>query len=151
MKKINPKSDKMKLITKCESLLRKELIAERGNRCEICGKPRERLYYPLSLFHILPKSRYPRLRLYKGNLLLACWSKEYYMPCCHNLWHAGGESKKFIEEKIKELKGEDYEKELLLRAKTIPKLDMFQINLIYESLKNRKEEYGKNNHYSKTV
>ena len=105
-------------------------------QCEICGRPQRDLPYPLSLFHILDKNEYPRLRLYKQNLLLACWSKQYYIKYCHNIWHHDMiGAQRIIEPKIKALLGDDYREKLLVLNKTAPKLTDFQLNLIFFSLK----------------
>ena len=47
--------------------VKKPLLQERGNRCEMCGC-KEELYY----HHILPYSDFPELEYEKRNILLLC-------------------------------------------------------------------------------
>ena len=119
------KSDKAKLITKIETLLREQLKKERGDRCEICGRSGGNI----GLFHILPKGKYPSLRFAKENILLVHWYPAHY------LWHHDYHYARKIEQKIKKLRGEDYEKRLKVLAKISPKLTMSYMNLLYEALK----------------
>jgi hypothetical protein len=83
------KSAKSKLTKECDTLWRKLLKLERGDRCELCGKHQSELSFPLSVFHILPKGTYPRLRYCRENTLLACWTT-FQTRCCHNVWHGNG-------------------------------------------------------------
>ena len=97
------KRPRTKLIESIEKILFQILIHERGRKCEICGARNQRL----GLFHILPKGRYPRLRFYKDNLLIAGWF------CCHfHFHHSYYEARDRIIPRIKELRGESYEDEL---------------------------------------
>jgi hypothetical protein len=101
------------LIEEADKLLFQILCYERGERCEICGKPSAKL----GLFHILPKGAYPKIRFRKVNILLAGWF------CCHLPWHHNYyEARDRIEPRIKELRGVDYENKLRamdLCAKTL--------------------------------
>ena len=109
---MNPQRRRKLLIKKCEHLLLKMLMVERGNKCEICGKKKI-----LGLFHILPKGKYPRLRFYKENLLIAGWY------CCHYQWHHDYyESRDRIAPRIKQLRGDDYEEKIAKVGEDCPKL-----------------------------
>ena len=138
--RLRQRSPKGEIIKQCEDIIRVELKEERGNKCEICGRPQEVLPYPLSLFHILPKGEFPNIRLYKQNILLACWSPQYYIQYCHNIWHHDAvKAKRIIEPKIKALLGNDYRDRLLILNKTAPKLDNHQLSLIYMCLMKGRE------------
>lgn len=104
-------------------MLYKILIYERGERCEICGARNQRL----GLFHILPKGRYPRIRFYKENILIAGWF------CCHFPWHHSYyEARDRIVPRIKELRGENYEEDLIQKDQNAPKLDELYLKTIKE-------------------
>ena len=121
----NKTSAKMDLIIKCEDLMRASLIKERGNFCQLSGRPAN----GLGLFHILPKGEYPRVRLHPYNLLLVNWLPYHYW------WHHDCYKKEMIEELIRKAIGKNYLTELKTINATAPKMDMFRLNLIYESLK----------------
>lgn len=76
---LRKRSSRQKLINEIDSLIRIQLIKERGDACQICGSTKQS--DPLGLFHILPKGRYTRIRFYARNLLLVRWF------CCHNKFH----------------------------------------------------------------
>jgi len=96
------KKPRTKLIDKIDDIMLEILKYERGERCEMCGGS-----YNLGLFHILPKGRYPRIRYYKQNLLIAGWW------CCHYPWHFDYYiARDRIEPKIRQLRGDNYEEEL---------------------------------------
>lgn len=115
-----------KIIKEIEKYLLMELKRERGEQCEICGRRGGRL----GLFHIFPKSTYPKLRFSKFNLLVACW-----MPC-HYRWHHDYFRAKDIDKQIRRLRGEEYEETLLLVNKTIPKMTMFYLKTLRDVYKN---------------
>ncbi len=79
LKRFSPKGA---VIKRCEDIIKAILKIELGAKCQICGKPEEMLAYSLSLFHILDKNKYPRIRLHKRNLLLVCWSPIRYVQNC---------------------------------------------------------------------
>ncbi len=138
LKRFSPKGATIK---RCEDLLRAILKHERGASCELCRRPEGVLIYPLSLFHILDKKKYPRLRLYRRNLLLACWHPKYWMPQCHNVWHHNyEEAKRKIEPRIKVILGENYRNELLLANETAPKITIFWLKTLEVVLKHELEE-----------
>ncbi len=138
LKRFSPKGAAIK---RCEDILRKILKIERGHKCQICGRWQEILTYPLSLFHILDKKKYPRLRLHRRNLLLACWHPKYWMPQCHNLWHHNyEEAKRKIEPRIKVILGDDYRNKLLLANETAPKITIFWLKTLEVILKKELEE-----------
>ena len=138
LKRFSPKGATIK---RCEDLLRAILKIEREARCELCGRLEGVLIYPLSLFHILDKKKYPRLRLHRRNLLLACWHPKYWMPQCHNVWHHNyEEAKRRIEHRIKVILGNDYRDKLLLANKTAPKITIFWLKTLEVVLKRELEE-----------
>jgi hypothetical protein len=57
---------KKSLTAECDKLAKQLIIAERGDKCERCGKSD-----PQSA-HILSKGHYQRIRFLKENLLLLC-------------------------------------------------------------------------------
>jgi len=118
------RSERGRLIKKIEALIFKQLLKERGARCEICGRTKG-----LGLFHILPKSTYPRLRFCKENLLIVCW-----YPCHYN-WHHDYYKAKKIEQRIIKLRGKDYLERLKALNLMTPKLSMFYLRTLYEALK----------------
>jgi len=115
---------------KCEALLREILKIERGDRCQICGRTADNI----GLFHILPKGSHSKLRLYKANLLLACW-----LPC-HSTWHHEYKKAKHIEKRIKEICGENYEEELLKLEAMVPKQGLVYLSMIHAGLKQELED-----------
>ena len=138
LKRFSPKGATIK---RCEDLLRKILKINRGHKCQICGRWQEILTYPLSLFHILDKNKYPRLRLHRRNLLLVCWHPVYYMKLCHNIWHHDKvEAERKIEPKIKAILGNDYRDKLLLANETAPKITIFWLKTLEVILKKELEE-----------
>lgn len=122
---LRKKSSRQRLIEKCEGLIRLTLIKDRGAKCEICGKPDNRV----GLFHILPKGKYPRMRFNTYNILLVCW-----FPC-HYSWHHDYHKACGIEKRIKELRGENYKDDIKIIDKTQPKLTIAYLNMLYQSLK----------------
>ena len=117
------KSPRKKIIDKVKVLMRQILKLRDGDVCFFCGKPGDHFLYPLSLFHILPVSRYPKLELELENTVLACWSK-YPYRCCHNDWEDRVQPKrKHMEEKLLLVKGANYETALKLQDKCIYKLN----------------------------
>jgi len=131
---------KSALKKKIEKLVKTRIISERGERCELCGKPQSAFHFKLSLFHILSRTQAPRLMYNPENLLLACWSpaKFYYMPYCHNIWHhADKQDPKYIAivNKIKQLRGEDYHNKLMALDRISPKLTELQLQIIYNAYK----------------
>jgi len=129
MKKI---SDRQRIINFCLDLIREKLKRERGNQCEICGRTPNNL----GLFHIIRRSRSPRLILNTFNLLLTCW-----LPC-HKIWHTFGPNDPHterIENRIKELRGNDY-MDLLYQAEAIaPKQSLSYLKLTLAVLKQEQE------------
>lgn len=117
--KIRRKSSRQKEIDKCYALLRKILILKRGSQCEICH--RRQTGRNLTLFHILPRGKYPKIQFSEENILLACW-----FPC-HNDWHHDYYKARVIAKRIQELRGKDYEQVLKIKDVGAPKLGEFQI------------------------
>ena len=125
-------SDRGRLIKEAEKLLRQILKDKRGNKCEVCGrKPAD-----LGLAHILPKGKYPSLRLYPENILLLCW-----MPC-HYFWHHDRDDAraKRVEAKIIKKLGADWLDTLRVKAKLMPRLTEFQICLYIYAFKQETKE-----------
>ncbi len=113
--RIKRKSARGKLLVECDSLFRQIILRERLNRCEWCKQIKG-----LSVSHILPKGRYPRLRYLRENVLLLCTG-------CHIFkWHKSPlEAAKFMIE----TRGEDYEDKLKVYDISLPKLTNHQIQL----------------------
>jgi len=128
--RLKPKSDKMKIIDHAEKLLRKILVIERGQVCELCDKGKS----GLGLFHILNKQKYPRLRLDPDNTLIAGWF------CCHNRFHHDpffARDKVFP--RIEELRGKDYEDRLKLRHAMLPRMSATQASMYKAALEKELE------------
>ena len=143
-KPIRKVSDKQVIINDCKDLLRKILKIERDTKCELCGRPEWALSMPLSLFHIFDRQRYPRIQLYKENLLLACWTPYGNSPIhCHDIWHhlPGSDPKhQEIERRVKFLAGENYRDKLLLLDKIAPPLHIVNLGFYREALRQELNE-----------
>jgi 5-methylcytosine-specific restriction endonuclease McrA len=50
--------------------LRYEVLRERGNKCECCGRSPPEVI--LDVDHVLPRSKYPELALVKSNMQILC-------------------------------------------------------------------------------
>lgn len=155
-RRLNKVSLHQKLVNDCLNTIRAirkaEMTAEKGEPyCEICGRPESQLPFALSVFHIFPRSKYPKLILNRFNILLACWNKEalYYIksPYCHNIWERqkylkdGSLNPKWveIENRIIALRGEDYREQLLITNKTARTLKDFEIVGLLRCLKEELE------------
>jgi hypothetical protein len=134
-KKVKPVSEKGKIIKEVDDLFRAYLKRKHGSVCYFCGREQ----YNISAFHILPKGEYPRLRFSEHNVLLACWSPQYYIKCCHNVFHnALKDNPKYqrIEAKIREHVGcEDYTTYLKSLEKAMPKLTELELMKYKEAYK----------------
>lgn len=124
---------------KADDMFRAIIKRERGLTCEICGKMQSELRYPLSAFHILPKSTAPRLRYTRLNVLLSCWAPAWYIKCCHNIWHHDRPEQ--MKQRIAELRGHKtwsgLETELQALHAIMPKLDLRMTEMI---LKKERDE-----------
>jgi len=133
------KTRRAKLLDRAKKLLREILRLKRGAKCEICGRSEGALPYGLSLFHILNVGSHPRLELYEGNILLACWVPYHSGQFCHNIWHRDtGEKdprKEIIRRRIIELRGENYKEHLLMVEKVNPPLKPIRIEMYTEAFK----------------
>lgn len=117
------KSPRKKIIDKVKLLMRQIHKLKTGDVCFFCGKPGSHFKYPLSLFHILPVGRYPKLELELENTVLACWG-DFPYKCCHNLWEDRVQpQRKQMEEKLLLVKGANYEEALKIQDKCIYKLN----------------------------
>ena len=117
------KSPRKKIIDKVKVIMRQILKLRDGDVCFFCNRPGSHFLYPLSLFHILPVSRYPKLELELENTILACWAK-YPYKCCHNLWEDRVQpQRQRMEEKLLLVKGANYEEALKIQDKIIYKLN----------------------------
>jgi hypothetical protein len=123
-KGIRKKSERQKLIEACEKILREELLQECDYKCQFCGSVNN-----LGLFHVLPKSRYQRIRLAKDNLLIACW-----MPCHFNFHHDPFYAKDIIFPKIKRILGRNFEERLKILNETSEKLTLTRLKEIYKTM-----------------
>jgi len=126
------KSKRMKLIDKCEDLLREILKIERGDKDELTGAPPKML----GLFHILEKGTYPKIRLHKVNLLLVNWFPTHFD------WHHNFYKARDIEVLIKQCIGNDYEQRLQLLNRNAPRLDMLALEMRYGELERELKEKG---------
>ena len=120
------RSDRYKLILRCEKLLKQIILKERGAKCEWCKKNKV-----MQMAHILPKGLHPRLRFHRRNILLLC----FY---CHLIkWHRHPlNAAKFL---IK-YKGQNYESELLVAEIAAPKITIFRLKTLEVVLKHELEE-----------
>ena len=119
------KSDKAKLIEKCEAIIREKKFKLFGRKCQFCGNTSG-----LGLFHILSKGTHPRIRLLEDNLLISCWFR-----CHHDFHHNPYFARDVIFPKIRKICGDDYEVNLLEAEAMAPKLNMVRLEEIYEELK----------------
>jgi len=145
---LNRKSPKQRFIDACLDVIRKLKHIETGSRCEICGKKQEFLPFPLQLFHILRRQKYPRIILLRQNILLTCGTPYMNNPTfCHDAWHKCShdeyEYQKVLEGIIR-ARGENYKDALLLADKTHEKITMgylqLQLFALKEELKIKKGE-----------
>ena len=123
------KSERAKLIAKCEKLIREDKLRMAGGKCQFCGSQKG-----LGLFHILSKGAHPRIRLHEDNLLIVCW-----LPCHYKFHHDAFWSRDVAFPKIAKLCGENWEQDLLDLERTAPKLGMVQLREKLEELEGRKE------------
>lgn len=119
------KSERAKLIDKCETLIREQKFKLFGRSCQFCGKTTG-----LGLFHILSKGAYPRIRLHEDNLLIACW-----FPCHHSWHHDPYYARDIIFPRITKICGEGWEERLQQLYRSEPKLNLTRLKEIYEQLK----------------
>ena len=104
-------------------MLRKILFIERGSTCELCSTRQAS-----GLFHILPVGRFPKLQFHPRNVLLACWQP------CHFVFHHDYYRARKIVERIKVLRGENYEEDLKVLDKLQPQLTLSHIKDIHLAL-----------------
>jgi hypothetical protein len=114
---IKRRSEKKKFRDYLGAMHLKILKQKRDNSgtCELCGRSADNI----GRFHILRVGAYPKMEFIDDNILLTCW-----MPC-HYAWHHFGKNEdkiRWIEERIKQLRGTDYEQRLKLQDKMIPHL-----------------------------
>ena len=150
---INKSSLKYDMIEQTLHYIREIRKMESGYKCEICGRHQDQLPFPLSSFHILRRQTYPRLVLYKPNILVACWATYQGGNFCHNVWHdsdAHEPRHKAIVKKIELRVGLDlpaYIERLKIAEISMPKLSLFNIDnqrFIYKHEYDRlKREEGK--------
>lgn len=134
IKSSGKRSEKKKLRDEIGRLQLIALKKERGNsgRCEICNKPTDRL----GRFHILRTSTHPRLEFVSHNILLTGWF------CCHYPWHHNGANdpkSQRILKRIVEIRGKNYEDELLITEQCQPKHDKTYLKTLlytYKTLAN---------------
>lgn len=122
---MNKQSRRQKIIVECRSIMLKMLKMERGSACEICGRVGN-----VHLFHILPVGRFPRLQFHTRNLLLTDWH-----PCHYNWHHDIEYGRSIIEPKIKELRGENYQEDLMKLDIISPKISLFYLKTFIEALR----------------
>ena len=111
MRKQSPKG---KLEAELDGLFKKVLIQERGLKDEIQVKTSN----CLTVFHVLSKNAHPRLRYDRVNCLLTEWEK------IHAPWHTAHRETRiydYIDNRIKNLRGEDYSSMLLSRERELPR------------------------------
>jgi len=147
MRKRSPKGNK---IEKCLMYYREIFKMRYDDRCMICGRYSTQLPLPLSSFHIYSRTQKPRLILYEGNLLLACWVTDATNDnFCHNAYHhCRHDDPKYIKviNGIKHWRGQHYERDLKIAEKTLPRLGAFQVELKLEAMK---QEYERLKHGEK--
>ena len=106
-------SPRKKLREEIGRLQYQQLLKERGDRCELSGKPAN----GLGRFHILAVGSHPRLEFHSENVLLVNW-----LPL-HFWWHHDIiKAKRIVEPLIIELKGKDYREKLLMIEVIQPRL-----------------------------
>jgi len=114
-------------INKAKSLLRQIYRIEHGEVCQICLRRKAKR---LGLFHIMNVGAYPRLELFRENILWACWYP------CHNTWHQDFWKARRIADRIAQIKGrqtwEEVEQELQIANGIIGPLKLIHIQVIQE-------------------
>ena len=130
MKRVSPRK---RLINKTLAIIRQLKKRNYGDKCFFCGTNRS--IYPLSNFHILSVGAHPRMELCFENIVLACWSKEHYMPMCHNKWERRDPERFLMEKQLEKAKGKDYEQKLLIQEKTMQPLNKFRVEMYYKMYK----------------
>ena len=132
-KSIKRVSSRQAVIKFCDKLLFEILKIERGNRCEICGRPNPAPH------HILEKGTYPRLRFVKQNILLLCW-----MPCHFAIHHYTHENPAYkrVQEGIERLLGADYREQLLVAEKMQSQQNMTNLGFLRMALKQELKSRG---------
>jgi len=111
------KSDRQKVIEKCDALFRKYILRERGEKCEWCKKNTK-----VFVSHILPKGRYPNMRYKENNVLLLC----FY--CHFHRWH---KSPLDANEFLGKYKGDDYyeqlRKQAVMAKRVVPEMTLLYL------------------------
>ncbi len=134
-KPIKRQSDRGKLEKKMDDIFREILKIERAPVCEICGRSENNLPYPLGVFHILPKGKYPAMRYHRQNVLLSCWTSTMMNTTfCHDAWHHCCKNEapyKRVEEGIVKKLGPDYWEHLLLVDRMQPKHGITYLRMRY--------------------
>ena len=124
--RLKTKTIRSLLLKECDELFRQIILGERLNKCEWCGK-----VYRLQVAHILSKGLHPRLRYFKGNIVLLCF------PCHPEKFHRNPlEAAKFIEES----RGKDCIDKLKVYDVVLPKLTNVQIGLYILAFKQELKE-----------
>ncbi len=123
-KPIKRQSSMGKLLDRADKLFFRVLLKERAARCELCSKTTT-----LGTFHIFPKSTHSKLRYSKNNVLITCW-----LPCHYNFHHDPYKARVIID-KIKELKGADFEDTLKAFNATMPNMTRHQIQMYIMAFK----------------
>lgn len=148
-KPMNNSSIRQDWIDKTLDYIRNIKRIETGHKCQICGRHQDNLPLPLSIFHILDRAQYPRIITYRPNLLLACWSKQYYMPYCHTVYHNADHDSAIYKDTVKKIEivlGKplsEYKDELKIADKIQPKMSLFQCEQNYFVYKSEFERLSK--------
>jgi hypothetical protein len=138
MKRISPRKRKIK---EALAMIRQIKKHNYGDKCFFCGRPGSDFKYPLSNCHILPVGSHPRLELCFENIVLACWSKEYYYKTCHNLWERREQPyRNVMERQLMRAKGKDYKQNLLLQEKIMQPLNKFRVEMYHKMYEMELEE-----------
>jgi len=126
-KPLKKRSERGDVIQAIIDIIRGQVRSELDNKCEVCGAQDPRS----GLHHLVERSQCPKLIVHRQNLMLLCWY-------CHIF--SLGKTKdhpayRKVDQKIIELRGEDYREKLLIINKIQPKITLTYLKMYLAALK----------------
>ena len=135
-KPISKMSDRGRLRKEIGRIHLEILKRDRGDVCEISGRP----VNGLGRFHILEVSTNPRLEFVDENVLLVNWLPHHFN------WHHYGEGSPrnaLTLKRIKELRGDDYREKLKERERYCGTMDMLYLMALKTTMQKELEALQK--------